>query len=130
MNKWNTNVELVNIRWLQQWAGFPPTKMTPDSLYELMKDILYTGITDPALLIVNPITKEIRLDSGNHRVYLLPLLGITKLPVICFVTNDTVVLSATNGTHVYTTDCITADQNFTAGYYCRPSKAVDVKHLK
>ncbi len=82
------------------------------------------GINDPALLVVNPITKEIRLDSGNHRVYLLPLLGVTTLPVICFVTEGPVIIADGNGSHVYKTDRIIASEDLKSSYYTKPSQAV------
>ena len=121
------NIELVDVRWLQKWSAYPPTKMMPHEISALNDNLLLEGINDPALLVVNPITKEIRLDSGNHRVYLLPLLGVTTLPTICFVTNGPVIIADGNGYHVHKTDCISAEQEFDAAYYARPSRVLNIQ---
>jgi len=123
----DSNIELIDIRWLQQWSAYPPTKMTAEETGELIIDIAKNGIKDPALLVINPISQEIRLDSGNHRVYFMPILGVTTLPVICFVTSGPVIMSEANGSHVYTTDCITANTDFDAAYYARPSSVLNIQ---
>ncbi len=52
------------------------------------------------MLRINPTLNEIRLESGNHRVWLAKKYNVGFLPVATFVTNR-VIFHEGNGLHKY-----------------------------
>jgi len=92
--------ELVSIQFLLRFAACPPTKASWKEITEYAFDMLENGMNTIPLLVVNPIDNEIRLDSGNHRVYFLPLVGVAKIKCECFISNKT-IQSSSNGLHKY-----------------------------
>ena len=64
--------------------------------YETMKqDIINNGILEPLVILTSQ--DGIRLESGNHRIYILKDLGISTAP--CIIKRGNANLG--NGTHIY-----------------------------
>lgn len=116
--------ENLSIKFLTQFAAFPPTYISPYEIYTLLNDIKTNGILNPPVLSINPFKNTIRLDSGNHRVYMLPLIGILSMPTVCYVT-DLSIPSPENGNHLYETTIIKYDSNnYKKPFYCKPSEVL------
>lgn len=114
-------IEELDIKFLRQFAAYPPTYITPQYTFELLSDIEKNGIKEPVVLAINPFKNTIRLDSGNHRVYLLPVIGILSMPTIAYI-SDVDIPSPANGNHLYKTDLIKiGPENYTGSRYARPS---------
>jgi hypothetical protein len=105
---WNAAklVELVRVDFLLSLCHQSPTDETDlhnneichvDKVWE---NIMEEGMFEPLVLRINPTNKEIRLESGNHRVYLAKKNGFSHLPVASFITRQT-IFSIGNGEHVY-----------------------------
>jgi len=73
-------VEQISIKKLLQYAAMPPTAADALDMVELGRDVDANGVKDPIIIWVNIIERTIRLDSGNHRVYMMPLMGWTIPP--------------------------------------------------
>lgn len=118
-------IENLEISFLLPLAAYPPTYMSPEEVCHLLRDIEINGILEPAILSINPFTKMIRLDSGNHRVRILPIIGITQFPTTTFVSNIDIP-SPGNGIHLYKTDLIKYDRKkYQESFYCKPSEVLD-----
>ena len=117
-------IEQVHISKLLQWAALPPTPADALDMVEMGRDVDRNGVRDPVIIWVNVIDRTIRLDSGNHRVYMMPLMGWTHLPCICRVSNTSIGDPA-NGHHFYySADIKTSAEGFTEDYYARPSEVI------
>ena len=116
--------EQISIQKLLQWAAMPPTPVDALYMVELGRDVDRNGVKDPVVIWVNVIDRTIRLDSGNHRVYMMPLMGWTHLPCICRI-SDRSVGDPANGHHFYHTDNILfAGDRFEQDFYARPSDVI------
>ena len=91
---------MIPIHFLLQFAACPPTSTSWENITLDALDMKRNGMNTTPLLIVNPIDNEIRLDVGNHRVYFLPLLGISEISCQCLVSDQT-IHSPDNGLHKY-----------------------------
>lgn len=118
-------VEEVDIRFLQRFAAYPPTYLSPKEICSLTTNIEQEGIKNPLVLSINPFTKKIRLDSGNHRVYVLPCIGYTTLPCVAYVSNTDIV-TPSNGDHLYDIYSIKYDtKDYSQPFYCKVSEVLD-----
>jgi hypothetical protein len=102
----------------------PPTPVDALYMVELGRDVDRNGVKDPVVIWVNVVDRTIRLDSGNHRVYMMPLMGWTHLPCVVRV-SDTSIGDPANGHHFYYTDDILfAGDRFEQDFYARPSDII------
>jgi len=116
--------EQIAIRKLLQWAAMPPTYADALDLVELGRDVDANGVKDPILIWVNVVDGTIRLDSGNHRVYMMPLMGWTHLPCVVRV-SDTSIGDPANGRHFYhSSDILITAEGFEQDFYARPSAVI------
>jgi len=114
------------VQLLTQWKN--PTPSPNDDL-ALMEDISKNGITDPIVLGVGVYSRKVRLDTGNHRIYLLPRMGMTHLPVVCRVWNYCTFNNG-NGDHSFDCPEISVKQEWiNEEYYARPSDVIDIMAL-
>ena len=105
---WNDSgkVEFICIDFLIAAANPKPTKETDLITGEIChqevvwKNILKEGMYEPLMLRINPYQREMRLESGNHRVRMAKKYGIKYLPVASFVTKMT-IFNKVNGSHVF-----------------------------
>ena len=93
-------ISIVPIQFLLSFAAPSPTKTSWENITLDALDMVKNGMKTIPLLVVNPIHQEIRLDIGNHRVYFLPLLGISKIQCHCLVSDKT-IHHPKNGLHKY-----------------------------
>ena len=122
-------IEHIDARFLQQWAANPPTRMTPDEIRDLTRSIEINGVQEPLLIVLNPFAHTVRLDIGNHRVFLCPIIGITHVPVVCYVCDQSIV-NIGNSDHVYYTDRIRFNtKQYTHPFWCRLSDVLDIKEF-
>lgn len=123
--------ELLDLRYLQQFAAYPPTAMTIVDIAELMNDVDKNGQQDPMRLVLDPWKSKIRLDCGNHRVWFMPLLGYTAARVTLLI-SDNVIVTPENGIHSYEAPPFVYDvSSFTSPHMVKPSTVlVDVKPMK
>jgi len=118
--------EELPISTLLRWAAMPPTYADALDLVELGRDVDRNGVKEPVILHVNIFDKTIRLDTGNHRVYMMPLMGWTHLPCVARV-SDTSVGDPANGNHWYHCDrIILPPHGFEQEYYARVSTVLDI----
>tara|TARA_B100000700_G_scaffold331722_1_gene467529 strand:+ start:12447 stop:12920 length:474 start_codon:yes stop_codon:yes gene_type:complete len=61
-------------------------------------DIKNNGMQEPLLIRINPKTKEVRLESGNHRIKTAIKDNFTHLPCAIFITKK-LVWNEGNGKH-------------------------------
>ena len=116
-------IEEISIRKLLQYAAMPPTPADALDMVELGRDVERNGVKDPIVIWVNVVDRTIRLDSGNHRVYMMPLMGWTHLPCICTISNKSVGNPA-NGSHWYFSSDIKLDPYFVKEYDEKPSLVI------
>ena len=111
---------------LNNWRCLTPS---PNDDLALMDDIAQNGIIEPIVLSIGAYSRKIRLDSGNHRIYLAPRLGLTHLPVIARVWNYCTFTNG-NGDHSYDCPEITVKQEWIEeDYYAKPSDVLDIMSL-
>jgi hypothetical protein len=114
------------VQLLTQWKN--PTPSPNDDL-ALMEDISKNGILEPIILGVGVYSRKVRLDTGNHRIYLLPRMGMTHLPVVCRVWNYCTFNNG-NGDHSFDCPEISVKQGWIEKeYYARPSDVIDIMAL-
>jgi hypothetical protein len=111
---------------LDQWKCPTPS---PNNDLELMEDIMQNGIQEPIILGVGVYSRQVRLDTGNHRIYLLPKLGMTHLPVVARVWNYC-TFSNGNGDHSFLCPDISVKKQWLEEeYYAKPSDVLDIMQL-
>jgi len=93
-------------------------------MVEMGRDVDANGVRDPVVIWVNIIDRTIRLDSGNHRVYMMPLMGWTHLPCVCRI-SDRSIGDTTNGHHFYYSTDIKIPPYFRTEYDERPSLVIE-----
>ena len=124
MNK--SLIQDVPIAILQQWAN---PQYSPNNDLELMTDIMDNGILEPIEIGIGVWSRKIRLDTGNHRIYIGPRLGLTHLSVVCRVWNYC-AFSNGNGDHSFDCQHITIKREWIEEeYYEKPSEALDMMSL-
>ena len=116
-------VEEIAIQKLLQYAAMPPTPVDALDMVELGRDVDRNGVKDPVVIWVNILEITIRLDSGNHRVYMMRLTGWTHLPCVCRISNRSVGDPA-NGHHFYYSTDIKIPPYFRVEYDERPSLVI------
>lgn len=55
------------------------------------EDIKKNGMQEPLMIRINPNNKEVRLESGNHRIITAINDGFTHLPCATFITQKTIL---------------------------------------
>jgi hypothetical protein len=119
-------IQNMPVQMLAQWAN---PASSPNNDLELMTDIMENGVQDPIILSIGVWSRKVRLDTGNHRIYLAPRLGLTHLPVIARVWNYC-AFSNSNGDHSYDCQYITVPREWIEDeYYAKPSDVLDVMSL-
>lgn len=119
-------IQNVPVQMLAQWAN---PHYSPNDDLELMSDIMANGIQDPIILGVGVWSRKVRLDTGNHRIYLAPRLGMTHLPVVCRVWNYC-AFSNGNGDHSFDCQHISVKKQWLdEEYYDKPSEVLDMMSL-
>jgi hypothetical protein len=119
-------IQNLPVAMLVPWCNASPS---PNNDLELMTDIMENGITTPIEIGIGIWSRKVRLNTGNHRIYLAPRLGISHLPVICRVWNYC-AFDNHNGDHSYDTPHITKKQEWiTDEYFEKPSEALDIMQL-
>lgn len=119
-------IQNMPIAMLKQWAN---PHYSPSNDLELMEDIMQNGIVDPIILGVGIWSRRVRLDTGNHRIYIAPRLGMTHLPVVARVGNYC-VFNMHNGDHSFKCNHISIKQKWLeADYYAKPSDVLDIMQL-
>lgn len=107
-------------------APYRNPDFSPTDDLALMSDIMENGVQDPIVLSVGVWSRKSRLDTGNHRIYLAPRLGMTHLPVICRVWNYC-AFSNGNGDHSFDCQYITPKREWIQDeYYAKPSDVLDI----
>lgn len=116
-------IQMMPIAILRQWANPTPS---PANDLELMNDIMQNGIRDPLMLGVGVYSRKIRLETGNHRIYLLPRMGVQELPVVARVSNYC-VFNPGNGDHSFNCPYITKKQEWIdEEYWAKPNTVLDI----
>ena len=77
-------VQNMPIKLIAPWRNPTPS---PNNDLELSMDINANGIKEPVIIGVGVFSRQIRLETGNHRIYLCPRMGMTHLPCIARVWN-------------------------------------------
>ena len=126
MNYGAEHTQQMPIALIRQWAN---PHYSPNDDLALMESIMQNGIQDPLVLSIGVWSRRVRLDTGNHRIYIAPRLGFTHLPVVARVSNYC-VHSPGNGDHSYTCQHILPKREWiTEDYYARPSDVLDIMNL-
>lgn len=111
---------------LEKWRSPAPS---PSNDLALMDDIMANGVTDPIELGIGVWSRQVRLNTGNHRIYLAPRLGLTHLPVVARVWNYC-AFDNHNGDHSFKCQHITAKREWLdAEYFAKPSDVLDIMQL-
>lgn len=119
-------IQSLPIPMLTQWAN--PAYRPNDDL-ALMQDIMLNGIQDPIEIGIGIWSRKVRLNTGNHRIYLAPRLGLTQLPVIARVWNYCAFDNG-NGDHAFPCSHITVKKEWIQDeYWSAPSDVLDVFEL-
>lgn len=119
-------IQSLPVPMIAQWRSPTPS---PNNDLELIEDILANGIKEPIIIGVGVWSRRVRLDTGNHRIYLAPRLGITQLPCICRVWNYCTFTNG-NGDHSVETPYITKKQEWIEQeYWAAPNTCLDLFEL-
>ena len=119
-------IQDLPILMIEKWRNPTPS---PNNDLEMMEDIMVNGITDPVEIGVGVYSRKVRLNTGNHRIYLAPRIGITHLPCICRVWNYC-TFDNHNGDHSFSTPWITKKQEWIEQeYFAQPSQVLDIMEL-
>ena len=110
-------------------AKFRNNEFSPNDDLALMQDIATNGIQEPIVLGIGVWSRRVRLDTGNHRIYLAPRMGLMHLPVVCRVWNYCSFTNG-NGDHSYNCQHITPKREWLEKeYWARPSDVLDIFEL-
>ncbi len=119
-------VQNMPIQLIAPWRN--PTPSPNDDL-SLMMDIDKNGIKEPVIIGVGAFSRKIRLETGNHRIYLCPRMGMTHLPCIVRVWNYCAFNNG-NGDHAFDCPEITIKKQWLEEeYYAKPSDVLDIMAL-
>ncbi len=122
----NSFVQLLPVSLISQWRN---PEFSPNDDQALVDDIEQHGIIEPLVLGVGVWSRRIRLDTGNHRIYLCPEMGIEELPVIARVWNYCAFENG-NGDHSFNCDHIKHDKQWIEDeYFARPDSVIDIHSL-
>jgi len=119
-------VQSMPIQLIAPWRN--PTPSPNDDL-ELSMDINANGIKEPIIIGVGVFSRKIRLETGNHRIYLCPRMGMTHLPCVARVWNYCTFNNG-NGDHAFHCPEITVKKQWLEKeYYAKPSDVLDIMAL-
>ena len=119
-------IQLLPITMLTQWRN---PEFSPNDDTGLIEDIEQNGLIDPIVIGVGVWSRRVRLDTGNHRIYLCPKMGITHLPAIARVWNYCAFENG-NGDHSFPCDHISVDKQWIeTEYYAKPDSVIDIHSL-
>jgi hypothetical protein len=92
-------------------------------------DIDQNGIQEPIVIGIGVFSRQIRLETGNHRIYLCPKMGMTHLPCVARVWNYCAFNNG-NGDHAFDCPEITVKKQWLEEeYYAKPSDVLDIMAL-
>lgn len=121
--------ELIQNLPVQMIAPWRCPMPSPNDDLALIEDIMTNGIIEPIEIGVGIWSRKIRLNTGNHRIYLAPRLGISHLPCICRVWNYCSFDNG-NGDHSYDTPYITIKKKWLDDeYFDKPSEVLDILEI-
>lgn len=119
-------IQSMPVPLLAQWRNETPS---PNDDLALMESIMADGFLEPVEIGVGIWSRKVRLNTGNHKIYLAPRMGITQLPVIARVWNYC-SFDNHNGDHSYDCRDITVSREWIAEeYFAKPSDVLDVMAL-
>lgn len=119
-------IQQMPIQLISKWAN---PHYSPTNELELTESLMMNGVQEPIVLGVGVWSRQVRLDTGNHRIYLCPRLGMTHLPVIARVWNYC-AFSNGNGDHSYPCSHITPKKEWIEKeYWARPNEVLDIFEL-
>ena len=119
-------VQNMPIKLIAPWRNPTPS---PNNDLELSMDINANGIKEPVIIGVGVFSRQIRLETGNHRIYLCPRMGMTHLPCIARVWNYCAFNNG-NGDHAFNCPEITVKKQWLEEeYYAKPSDVLDIMAL-
>ena len=119
-------IQDLPIQMIEPWRSPKPS---PNNDLAMMEDLMANGILDPIEIGVGVWSRKIRLNTGNHRIYLAPRLGINHVPCICRVWNYC-TFDNHNGDHSFDTPWITKKQEWIdEEYYAKPNTVLDIMEL-
>jgi len=122
-------VELIQdlpLLMIEPWRCPTPS---PNNDLAMMEDLMANGIKDPIEIGVGVYSRKVRLNTGNHRIYLAPRLGITQLPCICRVWNYC-AFDNHNGDHSVDMPFITKKKEWIdEEYFAKPNTVLDIFEL-
>jgi hypothetical protein len=101
----------------------PHSELQDDSLINELEEV---GMLEPVEIGVGVWSQRIRLDTGNHKIYLAEKMGLTRLPCVARVWNYC-AFHPENGDHSFQTDIIKMERKWlTEEFYARPSEILDL----
>jgi hypothetical protein len=119
-------VQSMPIQLIAPWRNPTPS---PNNDLELSMDINANGIKEPIIIGVGVFSRKIRLETGNHRIYLCPRMGMTHLPCVARVWNYCTFNNG-NGDHAFDCPEITVKKQWLEKeYYAKPSDVLDIMAL-
>ena len=119
-------IQDLPIQMIEPWRSPKPS---PNNDLAMMEDLMTNGILDPIEIGVGVWSRKIRLNTGNHRIYLAPRLGINHVPCICRVWNYC-TFDNHNGDHSFDTPWITKKQEWIdEEYFAKPNTVLDIMEL-
>ena len=119
-------IQNIPVPILKDWRCETPS---PNNDLDLIEDIMKNGITGPVEIGVGIFSRKVRLNTGNHRIYLAPRLGMSALPCICRVWNYC-AFNNSNGDHSFSTPYITKKQEWIEKeYWAAPNTVLDLFEL-
>lgn len=115
---------------LAQWRNKHWSPHTAEQDQELVEDILANGMQEPLVIGVGLWSRRVRLDTGNHRIYLSPKLELTELPVVCKVGNYC-IFDQGNGDHSYSCKYLIPKKQWIKDFYwAKPTQIIDLNWIK
>tara|TARA_B100002019_G_C21254523_1_gene593068 strand:+ start:1588 stop:2058 length:471 start_codon:yes stop_codon:yes gene_type:complete len=108
VHPWNVanQIEQISTKFLKSIANPSSTDETDLLSGEIVhqdkvwEDIKKNGMVEPLHIRINPKTREVRLESGNHRIKTAINDGYTHLPCVVFITKKT-IFNKGNGEHKF-----------------------------
>lgn len=119
-------IQMLPVPMLAPWRCPTPS---PINDLELMTDLATNGIKEPVEIGVGVYSRKVRLNTGNHKIYLAPRMRLMHLPVICRVWNYC-AFDNHNGDHSFACQHIVPKQEWIEEeYWARPSDVLDIFEL-
>ncbi len=103
--------------------AFSPHSNEQDN--ELIESFHKVGMLEPVEIGVGVWSQRVRLDTGNHKIYLAEKMGLSHLPCVARVWNYCVFLNG-NGDHSFQTDIIKMERQWLhKEFFTQPSRILD-----